>query len=605
MEPMRPVTGKKRKMKEESTDEVFLDDYLGSGSLLDGFDAIVREPDSMFSTHFASNLLEPLDMASEGSEITLSTFNMVGAQDVEMASSSPSGSSSSVPTPQRAALARSVNEYILSEDGEEANKKATHLVSIVGWVDEVEVGMKEIRAFLETSLHSADTVFLNDVMSRILQYLTDVKSHREWLECLYSDTLLAPLGIHKARQLRKDLRTREIQLNAWYNIIVMILKEEDCKSLYAELIIKNQPFPAIVAKGKLLESNPIVVQLVIACEIKIHAVSEVMVECVEMTPASSRSSSQTQPLLELESFYVPLNDLQRGGKILLKFCNGSRKNLYRVRFACKLDYSQNGVRSQTMITSPFSEPFIVITNECQWEESEGALMAEAFFFGIESNSLPWPTIANNIHHNFLRAIRQDQKSPVRWLCRHTLGYIHERFFSSQIMISRQMFEDYWKWFGKALHKLRYQRHVCSLWQSGFIQLAMSRNAVNNALMDKPPGVFMMRFSERNAGAIAISYKTSDPEPENAVRHYLMRAGDTAASKKTLPDFLAENEPLVFILQLLTSPSGTVSRRVYRKDDALEPYYSKRRQVKPSEGYDSRIVVSTNSQAASQVSGMIE
>lgn len=34
------------------------------------------------------------------------------------------------------------------------------------------------------------------------------------------------------------------------------------------------------------------------------------------------------------------------------------------------------------------------------------------------------------------------------------------------IISQKDFDDFWDWFGKGMQKIRYQRHICSLWLTG-------------------------------------------------------------------------------------------------------------------------------------------
>ncbi len=94
------------------------------------------------------------------------------------------------------------------------------------------------------------------------------------------------------------------------------------------------------------------------------------------------------------------------------------------------------------------------------------------------------------------------------------------------MVSQASFDSFWGWFGKNLQKLRYQRHVCSMWQSGLIYGFISRFQVNTlgliiraladvkrqvdeALKNEEAGTFLIRFSERHAGLFAVGYKIDD------------------------------------------------------------------------------------------------
>lgn len=63
-------------------------------------------------------------------------------------------------------------------------------------------------------------------------------------------------------------------------------------------------------------------------------------------------------------------------------------------------------------------------------------------------------------------------------------YIHQNFFGGQAMVSQGAFDLFWGWFGKNLQKLRYQRHVCSMWQSGLIYGFISRFQVCHTTNEK-------------------------------------------------------------------------------------------------------------------------
>jgi hypothetical protein len=77
-----------------------------------------------------------------------------------------------------------------------------------------------------------------------------------------------------------------------------------------------------------------------------------------------------------------------------------------------------------------------------------------------------------------------------------------------------------------------------------------------------------------------------------LRHYLVRPDDTG-TKKTLPDFLADQSALQLLLQVtLEEGEEGFPVPIYRrfpKDVVLEPYYSKRASLPPNaNGYDDDI-----------------
>ncbi len=64
-----------------------------------------------------------------------------------------------------------------------------------------------------------------------------------------------------------------------------------------------------------------------------------------------------------------MDEAQRIAKYHLKFLNGTRKNPVTLKFSMQVQVA--GGPGTVTVESPPSNPFIVITNECQYEESDG------------------------------------------------------------------------------------------------------------------------------------------------------------------------------------------------------------------------------------------
>lgn len=160
--------------------------------------------------------------------------------------------------------------------------------------------------------------------------------------------------------------------------------------------------------------------------------------------------------------------------------------------------------------------------------------AEAFGGHLE---IPWARFANVFHMHFIRATRQDVNKPARAFHAGDFEYLHDKFFGNKQMVSYKDFDQvtplssllchlsslltarththttpphahtqFWSWFGKGLHILRYQRHVGNLWKSGLVYGFIAKDAVHRALSNERPGSFLVRFSENHAGSFAVAYK---------------------------------------------------------------------------------------------------
>ena len=277
--------------------------------------------------------------------------------------------------------------------------------------------------------------------------------------------------------------------------------------------------------------------------------------------------------LEGDSLGVALDALVKGIEWRVRVSAGTRKNLMKCRFAVQIAFRRDGEDVTETIWSPFTEPFIVITNESQWDECEGDLLFHLLFPNQGVTHARWPAVVNHLQRFVLRATRQP--SPSFFLSRVTLHFLFHKFFKADPSVSRESFAEFWRWFGKTMHKLRYQRHLCSLFVCGFLHLLIPRDAACDVLLSQTTGAFLVRFSESNAGSLVVSYKTDDPNKAKCVRHYLLSPSDFTGAKKSLPDFLMSQASLVYLYQHVVAMDGNIAGRFHEKSVALDPYISKR------------------------------
>lgn len=406
------------------------------------------------------------------------------------------------------------------------------------------------------------------------------------LQTFYTQTVLHPAEVHRLLILVQELKIQQTQLELFRQELHQLVQSHAPSRCIATLVISQEPFPMVVTKGKQLDEDAVVVQLLSGANVEFQSFSPMK---VVMLWDNHQSKSTSQKTIEEDT--QAIDAYNRVAKWHLKFLNGTRKNSVTLRFVMQVQVAQpNGGPVTVTVESHPTRPFIVITNECQWEESEGALLKKEAFG--EQNEIYWPQFANVLQRHFLRATRQDAVNPSRSLCKTDLEYIHSRFFDSQTVITPKAYTEFWNWFGKTVKKLRYQRHILSLWQLGQIHGFLHRDAVHSILRGQDGGTFLVRFSERHAGQFAVAYRID--EQEDIVRHYLIQPDDTAGNKKTLPDFLAEQPAFTMLLQIATENEhgGKVFQKV-SKDKALQPYISKRPAPPPAAGYDRDIPYNTS------------
>jgi hypothetical protein len=343
------------------------------------------------------------------------------------------------------------------------------------------------------------------------------------------------------------------------------------------LVIVKQPFPCVFTKGKAVEDGELQVELLLSpsakCEVRGPVEATLKLDPIVEAKAKSGKKATGAPL---SNFKTKLNN--RSVAVMSpKFELGSRKTA--ACFVFSVPVTLDG--QQGTITSETSAETIIITNESQWEGSEGILLRNTIFAGHKDVS--WPYFANVLQRHFLIVTRQNPECPTRPLSRSELAFFLNSLLGGKQVVDAKSFGAFWDWYGKCLQVLRYQRHIGSLWNAGLLLGFVSRQDVNNALHGRDPGTFLIRFSERHAGQFAVAYVGY--EMPRKVKHYLVQPTDTASAKKTLPDFLAECHQFQKCIELKQSEGGGAALQEVPKDDAFASFLSKVDRIDPGAGYD--------------------
>jgi len=246
----------------------------------------------------------------------------------------------------------------------------------------------------------------------------------------------------------------------------------------------------------------------------------------------------------------------------------TRMTPIQLKFQCHV--KEKGREQITLISSPLTNPIIVITNESQWGEAAGKLFSIDLFVNNSQNvETTWQAFANELQRYTFAATQQNSSAPHRPLCEWELNFIHQKFFLDQIKVTRKQVEDFWGWFGQVMITVRFKRNVKPLWFNGVIYGFISKGECRNLLISEEPGTFIIRFSDSVAGSFAIAYSTDDPQ--DRVKHYLIKPEDIG-SNKTLPDFLRERNQFKCLIKI-DPINGSLNKKT--KDEALSSLYTKR------------------------------
>eukprot|EP01095_Lingulamoeba_sp_RSL-Kostka_P005020 TRINITY_DN1634_c0_g2_i1.p1 TRINITY_DN1634_c0_g2~~TRINITY_DN1634_c0_g2_i1.p1 ORF type:complete len:728 (+),score=240.98 TRINITY_DN1634_c0_g2_i1:560-2743(+) len=396
------------------------------------------------------------------------------------------------------------------------------------------------------------------------------------LHYIHHNYLLAPSYLCKLYDAQEELIIIRNKLKVFQEELYHYSQphQSDDQRCFATLIIIKQPFPKSIkqhTKSTSSVEDPTSVELVTGPKTDARPVTSVKAELIYEEYRAKRGS------------FTILNDEQDldENKIAsftdLRFPHGTRLKMVRLQFSLEVEYVKaDGNIGKAIVESNSSRNFIVMTNENQWDSSECVLLKRDCFDQTVETS--WFNFANTLQFHYLRSTRQDPAEPDRPLSRYDFEYIHKYKFNNNATISQSSFESFWTWFGKVLHKIRHQKPFGSLWLKGLIYGFITKDEAQKILRKENNGTFLIRFSERRPGKIAIAYnKVNKNTNRKEVTHYLVHPQD-AKDSTPLPDFLKEYSSFVYLLQLKTDFAcyqGNILGAV-EKNEVLSPFYSKKK-----------------------------
>lgn len=385
------------------------------------------------------------------------------------------------------------------------------------------------------------------------------------LEELLSSTLLSTNELYRVEFLETELRLQLKQLELYYAELQQLVGHAPTKPLVF-LVVIQEPFPNVAYKGQTMTPGELKLRLLKGAAVQVKSLTPVKAAMIMDSHQAGKGD------LKMISNDTQLMDPQYVVQFPLTFCEGTRKNGVHLRFSMQVQVVQNGRTVEGTVESDSTKPFVVMTNQKQWEACERTLLLrDAFGDKLE---VSWYQFANALQRQFVRATKQDPASPSRCLSQFDFTYVKNKFFREQPIVHQKDYDGFWNWYGKCLQVVRFQRHILQLWQSGLVYGFMTRQDVDVALSGRSPGHFVIRFSERHAGQFGIAYVGA--ETPWRIKHYLVQPNDTAAAKFTLPDFCRDKGQFSTILQFSLNPvTGLPQFTPHPKDHAFESYYSRR------------------------------
>lgn len=403
------------------------------------------------------------------------------------------------------------------------------------------------------------------------------------LKNLYEQFILHPKELTKVFVLKRDLQILEATLNVYQTeLLHLSYPDANVNKCFAALVVIKQPFPKAVKKDSKLTSDPVIVSLIRGPKTEIKVMSQV--KAVLYFDDQSKKEKESLAISNDVADFDSQGEASFGD---LRFPAGTRLKMVRLQFSVHIQYVIVGKTNltTTILESEPTEPFVVMTNENQWDNSAGILLKKDSFDNAQQ--ILWPHFANTLQLHYLRATRQSLDAPTRVLSRDDLEYIFTAKFDSKMYINQKEYDEFWEWFGKALHRIRHQKHFGSLWLRGFIYGFVSKPDAERILFIQRPGSFIIRFSESTPGKLAVAYvKTDATTGKIEIKHYMIDPRDKKETQ-TLPEFLAAHENLLYWLQIKNDfiPGPQKLQSIYEKYSVLKDYLAKKESSQTIEGYE--------------------
>jgi len=470
----------------------------------------------------------------------------------------------------------------------EADLKDGTPISIVNKLEEINCSKKHFENQLDCLRYEQNQMLVPPPPTDFEKFnheqsilLEECKVIKQELNHIINSVLLNPCHLVKLQSLEQDFDILQLRLQLYRNELHYMtnITPQTPGKCFATLIVKKQPFPKSIkqhTKATSALEDPTVVELIRAPKADCKPCALVKTEFILEDAAPTKRGGTKRNSFTVKNDQQKMDDNGIVRFTDLRFPHGTKLKPAQLRFAVEVQYAKHdGTLGKELLESNPTAPFIVMTNENQWESSEATLLKHDLFPG-SMHETTWFRFANILQIHYLRATRQDPAKPTRSLSKFDLEYLHREKFNSKPTITQDDFEKFWDWFGKVMHKIRHQKPFIYLWLQGLIYGFLSKPEAERLLFRQPVGTFVARFSERRAGQIAIAFSKKDKNTGRVdIKHYLVDSSSTKTSP-SLPDFFRDHENLLFLPKLRTefhSPEGPIAC-IMAKDDALKEHYTK-------------------------------
>lgn len=270
----------------------------------------------------------------------------------------------------------------------------------VHMLEQIRVNQKALIDQVSAQLAgSTDQVgLMQQAFQSILQDQANIKERIEKelnaLQELNQTRILSPEELHRLYVLHQELQLQFRQLELYYyelqclanpNVPVpydqyFVIRSVLSRKLsgaytyfgfrFAALVIMKDPFPEAIPKNKAFKPEMLMVRLLSNASTTFSQFGPVKATVISEGHSAMKNAKEKAIENEVQAMDVQ----SRCAAFPLKFLSGTRMSSVYLKFSMQVTASLQGNRSiPANLETPNTRPFIVITNESQWEQAEQLL----------------------------------------------------------------------------------------------------------------------------------------------------------------------------------------------------------------------------------------